>query len=97
MIRRKIMKEVIRKFAESNGCSYEELISPSRKAILPSLRKVVSYELRERQWTHKKIGALLNRDHTTIISAIKSVNDLLSIRDEQISSLLKSFRSILDG
>lgn len=54
------------------GVSPAEIVGRSKARREFHARRMVCLDLRARGWSYARIGALLGRDHTTIIHAVRS-------------------------
>lgn len=60
-----------------------EMKSENRKRKNVYARKLVMYFLRKRGETLSSIGKLFGKDHTTAIHSINSIEDMLSVNDDE--------------
>lgn len=58
--------------AEKHGITVAEMLSPSRASHLVEARRDLAFALRARAWSYPRIGKLMKRDHTTIMSLVKA-------------------------
>lgn len=67
-------QESISHILDAYGVTWNELVGPVRQAryILP--RRAIWWMLRCKGLSTSQIGAITNRDHTTIINGLKKVN-----------------------
>ena len=64
------------------------IISRVRKRKLSEARQVIMYlGIRHRKGSHESIGTYLNRDRTTVIYGVKTINNLIG-SDKYISNLV---------
>ena len=57
-----------------HGATLEEVFSDSRLKHIAMARHELMYFFRERfQWSYPAVGALFDRDHTTIIAAMQKI------------------------
>lgn len=61
------VKDIFRIVSEEFSVTIEDMLSKSRERKLSDARKKLCYLLREKGYSHKHIGELLNRDRTTAI------------------------------
>ena len=73
--------EILQPFAEKFNFSVEEIRGNSRVKPLPDIRKIISKNLQE-QYNISEIGAILNRNHATIINHFEKFNDLEKFNPE---------------
>jgi chromosomal replication initiation ATPase DnaA len=64
-------KPVSEEVCALHGVSVQHLLSPRRGAALVSARQQCAKKLREAGLSLKRIGAILNRDHTSIIYLLR--------------------------
>lgn len=81
LIRKKIMPvDIIQSGCDAFGVDVEVLKSPSRKKYVVRARNIIMYVLKKKsELSLAKIGAIFNRDHTTVIYAIRSIDIELSM------------------
>ena len=72
-------KELIKAAAAFWGLKEEDLIGKSKKIEICWPRFVVSHILRQKGFSYPAIGKVLNRDHGTIINAVKQYNALTEV------------------
>lgn len=74
---------ILRDCAHEYGCTLQELMSASRKTRIMLARRKAMYLLWQRGTMSKAhIGRFLNKDHTTVIHAIRSYEKSLAKRGE---------------
>ena len=66
-------QQSVKAIERATGVSYEEMKGPSRYAPIVAARWQVIALLRARGWSLPKIGKELNRDHTTILYALRQI------------------------
>ncbi len=54
--------------------SWDIVIGRSRRRDLTGLRNRIAWELRQRDLSYPQIGAILNRDHTSILHSVRRVD-----------------------
>jgi hypothetical protein len=64
----KLINEVL----DRSGVSRDELFGRSRHRIVTEVRQSAMFQLRELGYSYSSIGRFLNRDHTTILSGVRS-------------------------
>lgn len=89
--------EIIDKVSEFYSLSNKQIKSPNRKKELVKARWIAMYLIRqETNMKLEAIGELFNRDHTTVIHALQSVNDVLNFRyDTDLKDDLLKIQSII--
>ena len=90
-------EEILQTVIEYFNLSSKQVKGKSRKKELVKARWIAMYLIREE--TNMKleaIGELFNRDHTTVIHALQSVNDVLNFRyDTDLKDDLLKIQSII--
>lgn len=66
------LAEVAQRIARQHGLTVAEMFSEGRAPPLPKARAAFYEHLRELGWSFPRIGALMGKDHTTILTAIRS-------------------------
>ncbi|MEI4473552.1 helix-turn-helix domain-containing protein [Frigidibacter sp. MR17.24] len=61
---------VVRSAAARHGVDWQQIYGPKRGADLCLARDEACHDLRDMGMAYAKIGRMLNRDHSTIISAV---------------------------
>ncbi|GIU93254.1 MAG: hypothetical protein KatS3mg011_2160 [Acidimicrobiia bacterium] len=88
--------QIIRATAAAFGCPVDEVLGPTRRQPIVLCRQVAMYLCRElTDLSLPKIGALFNRDHTTVMHAIEKVKSVMRTDREvfdQVSELSHSLR-----
>ena len=65
---------VVNRISDKSGVSGEEIFGDSRRASVVYLRQGAYYVFREKfGWGYAKIGHLMSRHHTTIMSGVKRI------------------------
>lgn len=81
--------------AEKFGYTLDEIRGKGRVSELVACRQVLMYFLRTKSGMKlAEIGKRFNRDHTTVIHSLRTVNGLLET-DEQFNNHIKYIESIL--
>ena len=65
-----LLKEVCQEFR----ITHDRLISKQRSVRVVAARDIIIKCLRDDGWSYPEIGRLLNRDHSTIVHALKRIN-----------------------
>jgi hypothetical protein len=68
-----LVENLVQISAEHIGVRAELVLSGSREANVALARQAVMYALRERGWLLDDIGAVTNRDHSTVHHGIRKV------------------------
>lgn len=70
--------QILSRGCEVGGISPETLLSPLRDEHVSNVRHAVMYCMRNRAHANfVRIGQIMNRDHSTVIHAVRRVQDLL--------------------
>lgn len=64
-------RQIIEAVATLHGVSIDEILGASRLPHICRARWTAMRELRDRRFSTPAIGALLNRDHTTVIHGLR--------------------------
>jgi chromosomal replication initiation ATPase DnaA len=74
--------QVVRAVCDARRIRVDYVLSKSQVPALVDARREIAGELREAGWSYPQIGALLRRDHTTVIALMKqgAVRDELLLR-----------------
>jgi ATPase involved in DNA replication initiation len=70
-VTRFIGRETVDRIARLHDVAPEDITGPSRAPALCEARRCVMRELRDKGWSTTRIGQLLNRDHSTIVHAMR--------------------------
>lgn len=76
------LDEWIHEILEMYGLNWNTIISAYREPYVSECRNVISYIMYKNGMTHKNIGRILNKDHTTIMHSVQKVTDLLDTDDK---------------
>jgi chromosomal replication initiator protein len=88
-------REIIERVCFEFGCTEEELLSDNRERRFVVARDTVAFLLRKHLgFTLKSIATLLNRDHSTILIALRRVDDLFFTKDS-IAKVIKTIETNL--
>lgn len=74
----------------------EQLTGKDRHASLALARQVASWLLRERGYSYPEIGAMLARDHTTIMSGVRKVERLRAV-NPRVAETIERMRGVNDA
>ena len=90
-----IISKLFKKIEKELGVTRAQLVSSSRKRTLVIPRQIFCHILyRTGKFSLGAIGQLLgNRDHTTVIHSVKSVTELLEIKDAQVTEIYNKIKS----
>jgi len=91
------MEKIINRVASYYKLSIWQLNCKSRKSELLECRHVIFYLMRESfpKLSLKKIGQMLSRDHSTVLNAIKNVNNWLET-DKDFKAKMAEIRKYID-
>lgn len=93
-----ISESIINRVCECFKISVGELKSPCRKRHLAMARSVAMSEIRSNTaLTLAQIGKLFNRDHSSVIYAIDTHNDLIAFRDKTYTEMVERFNQYNSG
>jgi chromosomal replication initiator protein len=73
------------------GVRFDELLGKGRHAHLAQARHVLAWLLRQRGLSYPAIGKYLNKDHTTIMSAVRKV-DAERAKSEAVARVLEEMK-----
>jgi chromosomal replication initiator protein len=68
-----VIKTAIMGVCKDYKISFEDMMSGSRRRTIVLPRMVLMYKLYQTGFTLTEVGALFNRDHTTVINAIRKI------------------------
>lgn len=68
-------RHIIRVVAEQNGMTYRDMLGKRRKQKHVDARNAVIIALRKGGFSFPEIGAVLNRDHSTIMHLLKHLEN----------------------
>lgn len=76
------------------GLKKDVVYTRRRDGIIPLARFMIMYFLRSKtRLTLKQIGDQFGRDHTTVINAVRRIDDLLSINDDIVTNDMAILKS----
>ena len=79
-----VIKTAIITVCKDYNISYEDIMSRSRKRSIVLPRMVLMYKLYQTGFTLTEVGAIFNRDHTTVINAIRKIEAQKDLYDDII-------------
>lgn len=79
-----VIKTAIMGVCKDYKISFEEMMSGSRKRSISLPRMVLMYKLYQTGFTLTEVGAIFNRDHTTVINAIRKIEAQKDLYDDII-------------
>lgn len=91
-----LAKRVLAAAAAHFNISTQDILNDSRHARLVRVRRVAAYVLRQLNASYSDIGLALNRDHTTIIHAVRAVAELIAGGDQDMLRDVWAVRASLE-
>lgn len=89
--------EVLHFVARATGISIEEITGRSRSKTNACARHVAAYVLREhRHMSYPEIGKVLDRDHTTVMHSIESMEER-HLKDDHVRSIYERVVSNIEN
>ena len=79
-----VIKTAIMGVCKDYKITFEEMMSGSRKRSISLPRMVLMYKLYQTGFTLTEVGAIFNRDHTTVINAIRKIEAQKDLYDDII-------------
>jgi chromosomal replication initiator protein len=79
-----VIKTAIVRVCKDYKITFEDMMSGSRKRSISLPRMVLMYKLYQTGFTLTEVGAIFNRDHTTVINAIKKIEAQKDLYDDII-------------
>jgi len=79
-----VIKTAIMGVCKDYKISFEDMMSGSRKRTIVLPRMVLMYKLYQTGFTLTEVGAIFNRDHTTVINAIRKIEAQKDLYDDII-------------
>lgn len=79
-----VIKTAIMGVCKDYKITFEDMMSGSRKRSISLPRMVLMYKLYQTGFTLTEVGAIFNRDHTTVINAIKKIEAQKDLYDDII-------------
>ena len=74
--RRGHVRSLVAEASKHTGCTVDEILGYSRKRQIARARQWVMWRARKDGLTYGQIAHALNRDHTTIIHGVKTIEAL---------------------
>jgi hypothetical protein len=90
-------KHIVRAVAAAAGISEQELLGERRYGPLTLARHAAMWLIKQRQpeYTLARIGRLFNRDHTSVLHAIKRFGNLCEANDKASTALIIAAEQLL--
>lgn len=85
------ISDTVARVCKHFGVTQAELTGPKRHAHLAQARHVLAWLLRERGFSFPAIGLCLQRDHTTIMHAVRKV-DAERAKSEAVARVLDEMK-----
>ena len=79
-----VIKTAIVRVCKDYKITFEDMMSGSRKRSISLPRMVLMYKLYQTGFTLTEVGAIFNRDHTTVINAIRKIEAQKDLYDDII-------------
>jgi chromosomal replication initiator protein len=79
-----VIKTAIMGVCKDYKITFEDMMSGSRKRTIVLPRMVLMYKLYQTGFTLTEVGAIFNRDHTTVINAIRKIEAQKDLYDDII-------------
>ena len=79
-----VIKTAIMGVCKDYKITFEDMMSGSRKRSISLPRMVLMYKLYQTGFTLAEVGAIFNRDHTTVINAIRKIEAQKDLYDDII-------------
>lgn len=73
-----------------------DILKKTRERRIADIRHCLCYALRKRDYTYTSIGAMINRDHATVIHAERKVEELYLV-DKDFTKLINAVNDVIDG
>jgi len=91
-----IKKRYINKYCEIINIPYDVVTGKCRLYEIKIIRFIMMFALRSKGYTLDNIGRAFNREHTTVVNAMKKVNDVLFDKYCQDGNSIKIYEKIKD-
>jgi chromosomal replication initiation ATPase DnaA len=65
------LSALVRSISTESGMQLADILGPNRSRRLFHVRRTIALEARERGYSFPQIGRALNRDHSTIVHAVR--------------------------
>ena len=78
-------QEVIRRIERAHRVTLKQMQGPQRYRPIVRARWALIAALRERGWSLMRIGKFMNRDHTTVLYALRREAERRAVRDEELA------------
>jgi chromosomal replication initiator protein len=79
-----VIKTAIMGVCKDYKITFEDMMSGSRKRTIVLPRMVLMYKLYQTGFTLTEVGAIFNRDHTTVINAVRKIEAQKDLYDDII-------------
>lgn len=73
-----------------------DILKKTRERRIADVRHCLCYALRKRDYTYTSIGAMINRDHATVIHAERKVEELYLV-DKDFTKLINAVNDVIDN
>lgn len=68
-----VIKQAINDVCKDYDITYEQIISPTRMRTVSLPRQVAMFKLHQLGYSLVEIGKIFNKDHTTVIHAVRKI------------------------
>jgi chromosomal replication initiator protein len=79
-----VIKSAIMNVCKDYKITFDEMMSGSRKRIIVLPRMVLMYKLNKAGFSLSEVGAIFNRDHTTVLNAVRKIEAQKDLYDDII-------------
>lgn len=87
---------IVEELCESLGTTLKDMRSTNRKREIVNKRQAIMFVLRDRfGWTHRRVGNIFNKDHSTVTHSEGVVRDLLDIKDRTFVRMTKTLHETI--
>ncbi len=87
---------MITEFSKISGISVRALLSRGRQADVVAARQVYWYLLRQSGYTYPEIARLNAYHHTSVMYAVRHVEELLSVSDAQTTGIFNKTKHLIE-
>ena len=79
-----VIKSAIMGVCKDYKIAYEDMMSGSRRRVIVLPRMVLMYKLYKTGFSLSEVGAIFNRDHTTVLNAVRKIEAQKDLYDDII-------------
>jgi chromosomal replication initiator protein len=80
----------LERYSERINIPVLEILGKTRKMEIVTARQVYWLYLNRNKIGISEIGRMFNKDHSTVLSGIRRVNDLISVKDKYLKRYLEA-------